>query len=163
MKNLQEQWYKREPPKMELSSCRQAPCSTGFPDQVNVLGTYLYQCTSWRCCERLCVASVNTAFLKILSTHLPIFQWVIYEHTCPHHSLVSAVFDQKQHDPQCPTLPIHPISHPANFFCFKGWEKSSKGNILPMWKKWNKTPEALQGIKIDKFKNCFEQWKNTSQ
>ena len=26
---------------------------------VNVLGTHLYQCTSWCCCERLCSASVN--------------------------------------------------------------------------------------------------------
>ena len=29
-----------------------------------------------------------------------------------------------------------------------------------MWKRWGKkTTEALQGIKIDVFKNCFEQWK----
>ena len=26
-----------------------------------------------------------------------------------------------------------------------------------------KMAEALKGIKIDKFKNCFEQWKKTSQ
>ena len=37
----------------ELSSGRQAPYRTSFPHWVSVLGTHMYQCTSWRCCERL--------------------------------------------------------------------------------------------------------------
>ena len=48
------------PKKLALSSGGQAPFSTGFPaPQGSVLGTHLYQCTSWRCCERLHSASVN--------------------------------------------------------------------------------------------------------
>ena len=43
----------------ELPSGGWAPWRTGFPHQVSVLGTHLDQCTSWRCCERLCPASVN--------------------------------------------------------------------------------------------------------
>ena len=39
------------------------PASTGFPCYVSVLGIHLYQCTSWHCCERLCLALVNF-FLK---------------------------------------------------------------------------------------------------
>ena len=37
----------------ESSSGGQAPCSTGFPRCISVLGTHLYQCTSWHCCEKL--------------------------------------------------------------------------------------------------------------
>ena len=37
----------------ELSFGGWAPCSTGFPHQMCVLGTHLHQYTIWRCCERL--------------------------------------------------------------------------------------------------------------
>ena len=47
------------PPKPELSSRGQAPFRTGFPYEVSVLGTHLYQCTSWYCCERLRLALVK--------------------------------------------------------------------------------------------------------
>ena len=48
-------------------------------------------------------------------------------------------------------------------FCFPGWKKFSKGNVLPIWKRWNKkTTEALKGIKTDEFKNCFEPWEKIS-
>ena len=65
------QWGTAKKP--ELSSGGQAPCSAGFPLQVSVLGTHLYQCTN-RCCERLCSASVN--FFED-STCLSISWWVI--------------------------------------------------------------------------------------
>ena len=42
-------------------------------------------------------------FFKILSTHLPISRWVIYEHTCLHWLSVSS-FDQKWHDPYAPPV-----------------------------------------------------------
>ena len=46
---------------------------------------------------------------------------------------------------------LNPVSHTI---------QGSKGNVLLMWKRWNKKlAEALKGINIDKFKNCFEQWK----
>ena len=101
-------------------------------------------------------------FLKILSSWLPISWWVIYECICPHKAECSVVFDQKLHDPQFLTLPIHPFSTSANFCLFPLWKKPSEGNVLPVWKRWNKKiAETLKGIKIDKFKNCFEWWKNS--
>ena len=133
------------------------PCSTGIPHEVSVLGTHLYQCTSWCCCERLFLSSV--IFLNFLNA-VPISSWVIYKITCSHLIECSAVFDQKCHDPLCPTLTTHLISPWAKFFfCFHGWKVSSKGNVLQIWKRWNKKmTEALNGIKIDEFKNCSEQW-----
>ena len=47
---------------------------------MSVLGTHLYQCTSWHCCDRRHLAS--WICLKTLSMHLPISQWVIYGWTC---------------------------------------------------------------------------------
>ena len=44
---------------LELSAGGQVPGSTGFPCEVSVLGTHLCQCTSWHCCERLRLASVE--------------------------------------------------------------------------------------------------------
>ena len=87
-------------PTWELSSGGRVPCSIGFPLYVSVLGTHLYQCTSWWCWERLHLASVK--FFWRLSTHLPIPWWVIYERTCPHLNECSAVSDQYQPDPQAP-------------------------------------------------------------
>ena len=100
-------------------------------------------------------------FLKILSQHLPISQWLIYEHTCPHHAECSAVFDQKM--TPMPHTPYAPDLTPSDSFFFPQMKKSSKGNILPMWKRQNKTKtvEALKGLKIDKFKNCSEQWEKS--
>ena len=46
---------------------------------MSVLGTHLYQRTSWWCCKRLCSVSVN--FFED-STHLPLSWWVIYECSC---------------------------------------------------------------------------------
>ena len=60
------------PQKSELSSGGWAPYSTGFPHYVSVLGTHLYQCASWCCCERLRSASVNL-FRKV------------FQHICPFH------------------------------------------------------------------------------
>ena len=73
------------PPKMGLSSGGEVPCSIGFPCWVSVLGTYLYQCTSWWCCERLHSASVNLSWrlwafahfmMCYLRAHLPTQHWV---------------------------------------------------------------------------------------
>ena len=124
--------------------------STGFPCCVSVPGTHLYQCTSWHCCEGLHSASVNS-FMKTLSTHLPISWWVFYEHTCPHH-VECSVFDQKWHD-----LVPHPIS-PSNVFLFPLWKKSS-GKRFADVEEVIQMAEALKHIRIEEFKNCFEQWK----
>ena len=98
-------------------------------------------------------------FLKTLSEHLPIPWWVIYECICPHCAECSAVFDQKWHDP-CASPSLVTRSHPQQLFPVPLDKKCSKrkmfANVEEM--KW-KTAEALKGIKIDEFKNCFEQWK----
>ena len=79
------------------------------------------------------------------------------EHTCPHHGEYSAVFDAKQHHPQGPAIPIHPISPQSTLFCFPGWKKFAQGNVLEEVKQ--KMAEAWKGIQINEFKNCFEQLK----
>ena len=76
--------------------------SPDFPCWVSVLGTHLCQCTSWCCCERLCLASMNVFVVIVISTCLPISWWVIYEGTCQHCVECSAVFDQRQHVPHSP-------------------------------------------------------------
>ena len=61
--------------------------------------------------------------------------------------------------PPRPTLRIHPISLQATCFCSPD-EKVLKGkHVANMEETKQKTAEALKGIKIDKFKNCFKQWK----
>ena len=98
-------------------------------------------------------------FLKTLSTHWPISWWVIYKHTCPQCVECSAVFDQKQHDPHAPPSLFTRSVPKWLYFVPLDFKKSSKENVLPMWKRWKKkTAEALKGIKIDKFRNCFEPW-----
>ena len=90
--------YKGAPPQkkpLELSSGGRAPCRTGSLPYVHVLGTHLYQCVSWRCCERRRLATVHF-FWRLLQW------WVIDECTCPHGAECSAVFDQEQHDPHAP-------------------------------------------------------------
>ena len=52
-------WWRGLKKNLELSSGGWAPCSIGFPSEVSVVGTHLYPCTSWWCCEKLCSASVN--------------------------------------------------------------------------------------------------------
>ena len=60
----------------------------------------------------------------------------------------------------CPTLPIHPISLQVTFFLFP-WIKKSPQRKRFLWRGIveRKTAEALKGIRINGFKNCFEQWK----
>ena len=60
------------PQNPELSSGGQVPCTTGFPHYVGVLGSHLYQCTSWHCCERLHSDSVD--FFKR-----------VFQRICPFH------------------------------------------------------------------------------
>ena len=90
------------PPKNpELSSGGRAPCSTGFPCQVGVLGTI---------CIRAPAGLVVRGLVQL--------QWIFYEDsfnasahfttgnlsecTCPYHAECWAVFDQKWHDPSAP-------------------------------------------------------------
>ena len=150
----------RDAPKLELSFGWWAPNSTGFPHWVSVLGTHLYQCTSWRCCERLHSASVN-------------FFWRSCQCVCPFHegwftsapahtSLSAQQFWPKTAWPPCPTLPVHMFSPWVTFFCLSRRKKSTMGNILLMWKSWNKQtkngrhPKSHQNQQIQ---NLFWEWK----
>ena len=119
--------------------------------------------TRWEFQEPICISvpagTVVRGYVQLqwnfltLSMHLPILWWVIYECTCPHHAEYSAVFDAKQHHPQGPAIPIHPISPQSTLFCFPGWEKFAKGNVLEEVKQ--KMADALKGIQINEFKNFW--------
>ena len=67
---------------------------------MSVLGTYLYQCTSWCCCERLRLAPVNFFFrtLSMCPFHNGRFT------RAPAHTTLSFqwLFDQEWHDPHAP-------------------------------------------------------------
>ena len=125
------------------------PCGTGFPHCVSVLGTHL--ALLWEA-----AFGFSELFLKSLSVYLPVSWWVIYKCTCAHRAEGSAVFDQKEHDPHAPPS-LFTQSHPQWLCCcFPRWKTSSKRNILPSVEEVKqKTAEALKGVKIDKFKNCF--------
>ena len=98
---------------------------------MSVLGTHLYQYSSWHCCERLHLASVNIV-------------WRLFQCFCPFHdgwfrstrAECPAVFDQSR-------TPVYnpPHSHDLaqrDSFVSLDKKKSSKGNVLPVWKRWNK-------------------------
>ena len=97
--------------------------------------------------------------LKIHSTHLPISRWVIYEHL-PTPCWVFSIFWSKTSWPSCPNLFIHPILSQWHFL-FSWMKKKSLQWKTFFWCGRGKTKmaETLKGIKINKFKNCFEQWK----
>ena len=143
------------PPKPELSSGGQGPCSTGFPCWVSSRNpsVSVYQLVLlWE------AASVN--FLGRLSTHFLISRQVICECTQPHCIECSAVLTKNGMTPlpQPPYSPDLVLSN-SSFVCFPGWKNFSKGNVLLIRKRRNKKmAEALKGMKIDKFKHCFEQW-----
>ena len=103
--------------------------------------------------------SFSEFFFQMFSTCLPISWWVIYERTCPHCAQCSSVFDQNQHDPHA-SPSLFTQSHHKQPFLLPLVEKFLKGkHFAHMEEVKQKTAEALKGIKINKFKNCFEQWK----
>ena len=63
-----------------------------------------------------------------------------------------------------PHPPYSPDIAPSEFFLFPRMTKFLKGKHLANVEEVKqKTAEALKGIIIDEFKNCFEQWKYMSQ
>ena len=63
-----------------------------------------------------------------------------------------------------PHPPYSPIAPPATSFLFPQMKKVLKGKCFASVEevKQETAEEALKGIKISKFKNCFEQWKKIS-
>ena len=137
----------------------------GFPRQVSALGTHLYQGTSWHCCKRLYSASVN--FFLIFQCICPFHERWFTVHLPPPCWVFSSFLAKNSMTPM-PHPPYSPDLTLSTFFLllFPWWKESSKRNILPMWKRWNKQKEKkqkhLKGIKINKFKNYFEEWQKVS-
>ena len=126
---------------------------------------------SWVFWEHICI-SVPPGVVKTGCVRL---QWTVLktQHIRPSHegrftsaptrlhcAEHSAVCDQKAAWPQCPTFRIHPISPSATFlvsldekcpqretFCWCGRDETKKRQT------------HLKGVKINEFKNCFEQWR----
>ena len=145
---------------------REGPCSTGFPHWVSILGTHLYQCTSWHYYERLHPASVNCF-------------WRFFQHVCPvhhgwfmrapdhTHTECSAVLTKKwggRHVHHAP-LSVFTQSCPRQLLLllFPWMKKVLKGKCFAIEEEVKqKMAEALKGIEVNKFKNCFKQWENFS-
>ena len=156
--HLENNMYKGRPPqKPELCCGGQAPYSTGYPCVVSVLGTPLYQCSSCHCCERLLWASVN--ILKALSMHSPFMIGDLRAHR-PTLRWTFNSFWPKTSWPLCPIPLIYPTAAQATFVFFPWMKKVLRGKCFTdVEEVEQKTAEALKGIRINKFKNCFEQWK----
>ena len=135
------------PTKTELSSGGRAPCSTGSPTRR----------VFWN-------PSVSVDQLVLWEAAFG-FSEVIYKRT--HCTEYSAIFDQKQRDP-VPHSPHLPDLTVSDCFCLFPWIKKSPQRETfyrcgrDETNKQTKMSEALKGIKIDEFKNCFEQWKKVS-
>ena len=110
--------YKGVPKKLELSSGDQAPCGTGFPFYLSVLGTHLYQCTSWPCFERLHLASVNF-FEDSFNTFAHLMMDDLWAHLPTLHWVFSSFWPKMA----WPCAPPSLFSQPQGlvFFCFLGW------------------------------------------
>ena len=122
---------------MELSSGGQAPCKHRLPPLGECSrnpSVSVYQLALlWEA-----AFSFSEFFLKTPSMCFRTSWWVSYVHTCPHLSECSAVFDQKRYDSHAPPS-LFSWSHPKQLFLvFPRWKKSSKANVFPMWKRWNK-------------------------
>ena len=127
-----------------------------LPPLVSVLGTHLYQYTSWRCYEKLRSASADVLedsfntlvhfMVHDLWSHLPALCWVFIS------------FWPEMAWPPCPTLPIQLITL-SDLFLFPQMEKSpQRETFCPCERGETKPAEALKGIKTVEFKNNFEQW-----
>ena len=121
--------------KTELSSGGQVPCNTGFPHYVSVPGTHLHSMPAGIVARGCVFASVH--LVKNSFNAFAHFMMVTYKLTCPHRAVFSSFWPNTAWPPAPPSL--FTCSHPKQLiFCFPLWKKSSKGNILWMWKRWNK-------------------------
>ena len=91
------------------------------------LGTHLYQCSSWHCCEKLHLALLN-------------FFWRLFQ--CISHINAFAHFMMGDSGAYLPSPPYSPDRTPGNFLIISLGEKSSKGNFCQcrrgQTKKWQK-------------------------
>ena len=143
---------RRDPPKtpLELPSGGQSPC--GKASLAGVLGAHLYQCTSWRYCERLHLTSMSS-----LQHVCPFHDWWFMS-TPAHTELSVQQFLTKNDMISCAPPSLFTPSHPHwLFFLFPRKKKVLKGKCFAdVEEVKQKMAEALKGIKIDEFKNCSE-------
>ena len=127
--------------------------------QASVLGTHLYQCNIRCCCERLCSASV-IIFWRLFQCICPFHDgW--FTSTPAHTALSIQQFLTKNGTTPCPTIPIYQSCPKWLLFWVSPDEKTKvlkRGCFASVEDIKQKTAEALKGIKINKFKDCFEQW-----
>ena len=157
-KNMWEPFtYERGPPqKRELFSLGWAPCSTA----ISRFG---------ECSRNPTVSKYQLALWWEAMFSLSEFFLRLFQHICPFHDgwfahTMLSVQQFLSTNGMAPTPhPLYsPNLAPSDVFCFCGWIKSSKGNVLPKWKRWKKKiAETQKAIKISKFKKCFEQWKKS--
>ena len=126
---------------------------------MRVLGTHWYQCTIGHCCERLHSDSVN--FFLRLFQHICPFRdgWFM---SAPAHTTLSVQqFLTKNSTTPKPHTSYSPDLTLSNFFFVSPDEKSLQRETFCWCGRGEiKMAEALKGIKINEFKNCFEQWKS---
>ena len=87
--------------------------------------------------------------------------WFFHHDNAPVHTALSVhQFLTKNGMTPVTHPPYLPDLAPCDFFLFPRMKKFLKGKRFPdVAEVKQKTAEALKGIKIDEFKNCFEQWK----
>ena len=111
---------------------------------MSILGNHLYQCSSWHCCKRLCLASVNffedsfNVFAHVMMGDL----WVCLLAPC----WVFSSFGPKTAWPSGPNLPIHPILPWETFFCSPEW-KSPEIEIF-CWCRRGETKKMAEALKV---------------
>ena len=140
------------PKTLKLSSGGRAPCSTGFLCQESVVGTHLYQCTSWRCCERLHLASVNF-FLRLFQCGCP-FHDDLQVHLLTVHSLSVQQFCTKNIMTPMSHPPYSPDLIPRDFLLFPWMKKVLKGkhfaNVKEVKQKNSRNTKRHQNQKVQK-------------
>ena len=128
---------------------------------MSVLGTHLYQCTNQLVLLWEAAFGLSEFFLKTLQCVCPFHD--VWFRSTPSHTVVSVQqFLTKNNMTPVRHPPYSPDLAPSNYFHFLRWKKFSKGKFLLMRKRWHsKWQKHLKGIKIDKLKNCFKQWKES--
>ena len=86
-----------------------------------VRGCVWLQWTFWRLFQRMCLFCDGWFTSAPAHIALSVQQFLTKNGTTP-----------LPHPPYSPDLTL------KDFVCFPRWKKSPKGNVLPMWKRWNK-------------------------
>ena len=141
---------------LELCSGGWFPCKTGFLPYVSVLGTHMYHCTSWYCCEKWHSASVNFFFKDSVKVFTHFMTGDLQGHL-PTPCGVFNIFWPKMSWPSMPYPRYSPDLNLSDlFFVSTGWKESSKGNISTDVEEVRpKMAEPLKASKLTSSKNVL--------